>query len=230
MKFLYLLLNIGSISIPFLFSFHPKLKLYKRWKSLFLAIGITTTFYIIWDIIFTKIGVWGFNPDYYIGYTLFNLPIEEWLFFICIPYACVFTHYALLHYFPNWSIKATTTRVLSLFLIFVLAVLCIYNIDKLYTSINALVAIIVLYFSLKNHIVILQRFYLTFLVMLIPFFLVNGVLTGSFIANEVVWYNNTENLGIRLFTIPIEDSIYAFSLILSNLALTTYFQDRLFTK
>ena len=50
--------------------------------------------------------------------------------------------------------------------------------------------------------------------MLIPFFIVNGILTGSFIENEVVWYNNTENLNIRLFTIPIEDSVYAFTLIL----------------
>ena len=53
--------------------------------------------------------------------------------------------------------------------------------------------------------------------MLIPFFIVNGILTGSFIENEVVWYNNTENLNIRLFTIPIEDTIYAFTLILLNL-------------
>jgi lycopene cyclase domain-containing protein len=66
--------------------------------------------------------------------------------------------------------------------------------------------------------------------MLIPFFIVNGVLTGSFILNEVVWYDNTENLGIRMFTIPIEDSIYAFSLILANLSLTQTFQTKLFLK
>jgi len=66
--------------------------------------------------------------------------------------------------------------------------------------------------------------------MLIPFFIVNGILTGSFIENEVVWYNNDENLGIRLFTIPIEDTIYAFTLILTTLALTEYFQKKLFNK
>ena len=66
--------------------------------------------------------------------------------------------------------------------------------------------------------------------MLIPFFIINGILTGSFIENEVVWYNNDENLGIRLFTIPIEDSIYAFTLILTNLALTEFFQSKLFSK
>ncbi|GIR49788.1 MAG: hypothetical protein CM15mP58_18850 [Burkholderiaceae bacterium] len=50
-----------------------------------------------------------------------------------------------------------------------------------------------------------------FLVMLIPFFIVNGVLTGSWIVDQVVWYNDTENLGLRISTIPIEDGIYAYS-------------------
>lgn len=230
MKFLYLLLNIGSISIPFLFSFHPKIKLYKKWKGLFLAITITTTFYTIWDIIFTKIGVWGFNPDYYLGVKIFNLPIEEWLFFICIPYACVFTHYALLYYFPKWQISKKLTKVISVIILFILSIIGIYNLGKLYTSINAFVAIVVLFYALKKHLQLLEQFYLTFLVMLIPFFIVNGVLTGSFILNEVVWYDNTENLGIRMFTIPIEDSIYAFSLILVNLSLTQFFQTKLFLK
>jgi len=68
------------------------------------------------------------------------------------------------------------------------------------------------------------------LVMLIPFFIVNGILTGSFIDNEIVWYNNDENLGIRLFTIPVEDTIYAFTLILTNLFTLQLFNENLFQK
>jgi lycopene cyclase domain-containing protein len=52
---------------------------------------------------------------------------------------------------------------------------------------------------------------------LIPFFIVNGILTGSFIEVPIVSYNNSENLGIRLFTIPIEDIGYAFSMLFGNL-------------
>ncbi|TAE52960.1 MAG: lycopene cyclase domain-containing protein, partial [Bacteroidetes bacterium] len=48
------------------------------------------------------------------------------------------------------------------------------------------------------------RFFLAWMVCLIPFFIVNGVLTSL----PVVWYNNAQNLGIRLGTIPIEDSMY----------------------
>jgi lycopene cyclase domain-containing protein len=65
----------------------------------------------------------------------------------------------------------------------------------------------------------MNNYYCTFLVILIPFILINAILTGSFIAEPVVWYDNTENLGIRILTIPIEDFGYAFSLVLFNLLL-----------
>ena len=43
------------------------------------------------------------------------------------------------------------------------------------------------------------------------------MLTGSFIEGEVVWYNNAENLGIRLGTIPIEDIAYAFNMLFMSI-------------
>lgn len=226
MKTLYLLLNIGSISIPFLFSFHPKLKFYKYWKALFLSLFITMFIYIPWDVIFTKHAIWGFNDTYLLGSSIFGLPIEEWLFFICIPYACVFTHFALLHYFPNLKLSKKTTFLFSIVLCLILLVVLILNTDKWYTFINFLYGLILIPFVLKTNPEILQKYFLTFIVMLIPFFIVNGVLTGSFITDQVVWYNNDENLSIRLFTIPIEDVIYAFTLILTNLYLTNFFQKR----
>ena len=117
MQYLYLLLNLGSLSIPFLFSFHPKLKFYKYWKPLTIGIITSMLIFIPWDIIFTAKGIWGFNDDYFLGTKLFHLPIEEWLFFICIPYACVFTHFALLHYFPNMKLSKSVTKKISYLLI-----------------------------------------------------------------------------------------------------------------
>ncbi|WP_353779539.1 lycopene cyclase domain-containing protein [Winogradskyella sp. 3972H.M.0a.05] len=226
MKYLYLLLNLGSISIPFLYSFHPKLKFYKFWKALALAMLITMLIFIPWDVIFTKNGFWGFNDDYFIGLKFLSLPLEEWLFFICIPYACVFTHYALLHYFPNMKVSKATAKWLSILLSLLLIGILVFNYNKWYTLINYAFAIVLIQIVLKANSKLLQHYYLTFLVMLIPFFIVNGILTGSFIQDEVVWYNNTQNLGIRLFTIPVEDVIYAFSLILCNLFLTELFLKR----
>ena len=222
MNSLYLWLNIGSISVPLLYSFHPKLQLYKKFHWLLLSLMLTMGVFIPWDVIFTINGVWGFNSDYFLGVEILSLPFEEWLFFICIPFACVFTHYAVLLYFPNLKLKKVTTKAISISLVLILFVLALVNYDKWYTLVNFSLAIPLTWLVYKYNPQLLQHFLLTFLVMLIPFFIVNGVLTGSWIDNQVVWYNDAENLGIRMGTIPVEDSIYAYSMILMNLFFFEY--------
>jgi lycopene cyclase domain-containing protein len=226
MPYLYLLLNLGSLSIPLIFSFHPKLKFFKHWKSLGIGILISMLIFIPWDIFFTINGIWGFNSNYYLGTNLFSLPIEEWLFFICIPYACVFTHYALLSYFPKMKLPSGSTKLISYVLILFFIIVAIYNYNKWYTLVNFSLATVLTVLVVNKKSELLQSFLLSFLVMLIPFFIVNGILTGSFIENEVVWYNDFENLGIRLFTIPIEDTVYAFTLILLNLFVMSCLEPR----
>ena len=184
---------------------------------------LTMGVFIPWDVIFTINGVWGFNSDYFLGVEILSLPFEEWLFFICIPFACVFTHYAVLLYFPNLKLKKVTTKAISISLVLILFVLALVNYDKWYTLVNFSLAIPLTWLVYKYNPQLLQHFLLTFLVMLIPFFIVNGVLTGSWIDNQVVWYNDAENLGIRMGTIPLEDSIYAYSMILMNLFFFEYF-------
>ena len=173
--------------------------------------------FIPWDVIFTINGIWGFNPDYFLNTKILSLPLEEWLFFICIPFACVFTHYALLLYFPKMKLGENSSKSIAVGLMLTLVFVLIFNYDKCYTLVNFSLAIPLTLIALKYNPKLLQHFFLTFLVMLIPFFIVNGVLTGSWIENQVVWYNNAENLGIRLGTIPVEDSIYAYSMILMSL-------------
>ena len=222
MNSLYLWLNIGSIAVPLLYSFHPKLQLYKKFHYLLLSLMLTMGVFIPWDVIFTINGVWGFNSDYFLGFEIFSLPLEEWLFFICIPFACVFTHYALILYFPNLKLNKVATKAISISLVLILFILALANYDKWYTLVNFSMAIPLTWLVYKYNPQLLQYFLLTFLVMLIPFFIVNGVLTGSWIDNQVVWYNDAENLGIRVGTIPVEDSIYAYSMILMNLFFFEY--------
>ena len=226
MKSLYLILNLASISVPFLVSFHPRLKFYKKWKSLAIAIVFTSIIFIGWDVIFTKHGVWGFNPDYYLGTTIANLPIEEWLFFICIPYACVFMHYALLELNPNLKVSRKALRIITITLLTLLLLLTVFFYNRWYSVINFGYGVIITAIAYKYHSNLLQKFFITFLFMLIPFFIVNGILTGSGIENQVVWYNNNENLGIRMFTIPVEDSIYAFTMILTNLMILEFLEKK----
>jgi lycopene cyclase domain-containing protein len=200
-------------------SFHPKIRLHHYWKSLFSAIALSMIPFIIWDIYFTIHKYWGFNPDYLSQTYILHLPVEEWLFFICVPYACVFTHEALMVLTKNAHLTTKTTKIITVLLLLVFGLVLAFHFDLAYTAVNMIFGIIILLLAYRYNPGLLSSFYLTFLVMLIPFFIVNGILTGTGIENEVVWYNNDENLGIRLLTIPIEDSVFAFSLILLNLLL-----------
>ena len=216
---LYLILNIASFIIPFLYSFENRMKYIRRWKSIFPAIIITAIFFIIWDIIFTKMGVWRFNPRYHSGIDFFELPIEEWLFFICIPYASIFIHFAFHYFYPKVSLSDKTVRTIYWILILVLIPTIILHLDKWYTAVNYSVLVLILTYTVFRIPNVLNTFFITFLIILIPFTLVNGILTGSFIDEPVVIYNNAENLGIRLGTIPIEDIGYAFTMLLMSLVL-----------
>lgn len=227
MKGLYLLINFFTVIVPVIFSFHPKLNFYKSWKPFFTANIIVAIIFILWDIFFTGIGVWGFNPKYVSGLFLFKLPLEEILFFICIPFACVFTYHCLnLFWKIRWSERVENA--LILLLAFLLLITGLYNVTKWYTSstfISLSILLIVLRFVFKVN--WLPKFITIYPVLLIPFFIVNGILTGSGLQEPVVWYNNAENLGFRLFTIPFEDIFYGFELILLNIFFYEHFKNHL---
>ena len=56
------------------------------------SIAFISTAYIVWDVIATKRGDWAFSPEHLIGFYIFGLPLEEILFFITVPYACIFIY------------------------------------------------------------------------------------------------------------------------------------------
>ena len=108
--YIYLYLNLFTIFFPFVLSFDKRVHFYTYWKFLFPAMAVNALIFIFWDSYFTSIGVWSFNPDYLLGIYLFGLPLEEILFFITVPYACVFIYETLNAYikkdylqpYANW--------------------------------------------------------------------------------------------------------------------------------
>ena len=224
MRFTYLWVDFFTVIVPFIFSFHPKLNFYKNFKPFFLANIIVTLIFIGWDIIFTQKGIWGFNPDYVSGIYFYNLPIEELLFFICIPFSCVFTYHCLNLFFNiKWS-KKTEALIITVLAATLLGT-GLYFQSKLYTSytfISLSILLLVFYYVAKVN--WLPKLIIIYLVLLVPFLIVNGILTGTGLEQPVVWYNNAENLDIRLFTIPVEDIFYGFELILLNIFFYEYFK------
>lgn len=226
---LYTAILFFSILIPLVLSFDRKVSFYKKWKTLIPATILIGAVYIYFDVQFVIDGVWGFNPEYHSNVVIFGLPAEEWLFFILIPYASIFIHYVLEAYFPDFKISDTAVKLLSWTIIIVIATIVVLHLDKAYTRFNYTLLVLALIWGLFDKTRILNRYYLSFLVIMVPFFLVNSLLTGTMIEGEVVWYNNAETLGIRLGTIPMEDVGYAFSLMLLNL-LTMSLLQKLFER
>ena len=228
MKSLYLLLDALTIVFPFILSFDKKVAYYKSWKYLsygFLFVGIP---FIVWDIIFTANGFWGFNPTYLTGINIGNLPIEEVLFFVVVPFSCTFIYACVKAYFPRLKLKGFNTvfyaslAIYSLFL-FINAWSGWYTLTA---SIFAIVSIPILRRVKIN----LDFLPLSFLIALIPFFMINGVLTGTGIDAPIVWYNDLENTGLRFATIPFEDVVYGWTLIAGNIAVFEWFISRKSTK
>ena len=225
-KFVYLAIDFFSIIFPFIFSFYPKHNFSKKWRYLWLAILIPAVFFIVWDEWFTQIGIWGFTPRYLTGINLGSLPLEEILFFICIPYACVFTYEAV-NYLMAWRLNEKYTNLITDLLMFAMLLAGGINIERWYTSVTFILLAIFLalhrWVWKTNY---LGKFYVAFLFILIPFFITNGILTGTGIEEQVVWYNDAENLGIRMGTIPIEDTFYGMLLLMMNVSIFEYLQKK----
>lgn len=221
---LYLIVLMISLAGPLALSFERNLRLYRRWKYLLPAIFITMLVFVVWDIIFTHMGIWYFNPIYNSGIYIFKLPLEEYLFFIIIPYACVFSFYALQFHFPKLKMSGQVTKVLT-FLIMALSVIAASKFsDFTYTFVAFLVLPVVLLLSYYVAREVVQYYLAVYPILLIPFFIINGILTGTGIEQAVFDYHPQAILGIRIFSIPIEDVLYNFSLLLLPLTLTHIFE------
>jgi lycopene cyclase domain-containing protein len=220
----YFYLHIFTFIPVFALSFDRNVHYYKKWKPLLPAIIIVGLFFIGWDVFFTIQGVWGFNENYFTGRTLFQLPVEEWLFFLTVPFACVFI-YECLNFYLKKDLLANAEKWLTpLMIVLFLAIGLLYW-GNLYTSTTFLLTggfLLFHYLFLDGH--YRSRFYLSYLVALIPFLIVNGVLTGGYTQQPVVIYNPEEYLGIRITSVPLDDAVYGFLLIFGVVTLFEHFR------
>jgi lycopene cyclase domain-containing protein len=209
---LYLIVNITIISVPFVCLFIPSLRAFRHFKAMAVSIGLVSSLFIVWDVIAQARGHWAFNPDYVGPHALAGLPIEEWLFFITVPFSCLFLYDVFDHYFtknnPTALIKhykkpvtlaGTTTA-------FFLVVLGMYLWPFEYTSVVFILSGIWLFFTLyRDYDLFTSKAVLLYLgVGIVLFCIFNTILTSL----PIVTYGPLHSTGIRLGTIPLEDFFY----------------------
>lgn len=205
----YLIVNLAAVALPLALSFDKKVAFYKKWPAVFPAVAVVAVAYLVWDVIVTARGDWWFNEAHFGGAKVWGLPLEELLFFVTVPYACLFIYEVVRAYLPERAVAFP--RLLAFGLAAVAIALSLVFRERDYTF---LVFLSVAAFFLVGGLAFpgLLRslhFWLYLGISYVPFLVVNGVLTGL----PVVLYNPDEILGIRVITIPLEDFFYNLSLL-----------------
>jgi len=205
----YLMFNIIVLSGPLFFGSMRRFYFIDRWPYALLSIVVAGAPFIIWDILVTG-RHWFFNESYILDLRFAALPIEEWLFFFTVPFACLFTWEMIIRHLPGGSTRSGTVM---RYLVYILpaAGLAFFYMGKEYTGLVMFILAMVLYLDrvLETDLVYKKHFYWYLIITSGFTLLFNGYLT----ARPVVLYGDTYQLGWRVMTIPVEDFGYGFSLI-----------------
>jgi len=205
----YLLVNIGIICLPLLFSFEKRIRFYKRLPAVAISIIVVGIIYITWDIVATARGDWSFNDKFITGIRLAGLPLEEILFFITAPYACLFIYESLATLLKDR--KLPVKQYFFYILAGGLIILGLYYWEQPYTSTALVVCGLFFAFSSIFYVSLLKSFlyWLYCGVVIVPFVIFNYLLTSL----PVVTYASSAIWNVRFFTIPAEDFLFNFSML-----------------
>ncbi len=211
----YLLVNLLSILFPVLLSFDRKVHFIRRWPAALLSILPAGTVFVIWDVIATRRGDWSFNPAHVGAFTLFGLPLEEIMFFMLIPFSCIFIYECVICYRREREITVPRLAPIAAGVVFSLLAIPAFGRD--YTFLAALACAL---FFLSGGLFFptlfrSSNFWISMGIIYVPFAIVNGVLTGI----PVVRYADHAITGVRVGTIPLEDFFYNLALIGADIAL-----------
>ena len=204
----YLALMGGTLSFPLLFSISERFGFGPRWKSAWAAVAIAAIPFLVWDALFTRWGIWGFNPAYVLGFSLFDLPLEEILFFFCVPFANLFIYQSLAR-IPMLRAASITVR-----LAWGIVSLCLLAASLTHTRNAYTLAVCLAAFAAAAGLAWRNPAWSRLLLaatalQYVPFLIVNGILTGL----PVVIYRASAINGFRIGTIPAEDFAYSFILL-----------------
>jgi lycopene cyclase domain-containing protein len=205
----YLWINLGIILGPLCATANRRIAYYRNFRALAIAILVVGGVYIGWDMSVTARGEWSFNPRYVTGVKVANLPLEEILFFVTVPYACLFIYEAILATSHDAGLRVPLGA--FVFAIALLAAGSMFYFGQGYTS-KALASCAIFLIAallLDRPLLESRQYWIWIAICLIPFLIINTILT----ALPVVRYHPDAIWGARFITIPLEDFFYNYSLL-----------------
>lgn len=193
-----------------------------EFKYMLPAIIFTSAIFIMMNKRFIESDIISFNNNYLIGKTILKLPIEEWLFLLVISFFSFSVYLLVSERFANFE-KPDLFYAISLVLLLVIGFVAWTSREKLIPFFGFFLLAIYFAYTLfrnrfKTH---FGKFYITYLIVALPFLIVKAILNTL----PVLLYNNEHTLGIRLFSMPVEEFGYLFLLMLINVTIFEYLRD-----
>jgi len=224
----YIIIDFLIILFPLIFTFKWKFKYYKFFRPLAASILIVGTSYILWDILVTFRGDWWFEDEFLIGIKIFGLPIEEILFFIVVPYACIFIYENLVYFVRDKKIPFNKWFYITLAAVFIIIGIIFRNQDYTILSMFSCALFFILTSTLKPEILKSRNYWFYIILSFIPFIIFNYLLTSLIVVGynpDAIWGGFGAWNG-RFFTIPFEDFFYNFSMLSFYLMLYLHLKEK----
>jgi lycopene cyclase domain-containing protein len=209
MRYTYLIIDFFIVLVPALYSFDSRIRYYRCFSALGLSMVVVGIPYIAWDVLVTRWGEWSFNARYLTGVEVFNLPVEEILFFVTVPYSCLFIYESVAYYSENRPLRIPRALFFAIALVLLAASVLFSHHGYTLKAFTSGAIFLLGALLIKQEFIVSTRYWVWLGICYIPFLVVNAVLT----ALPVVEYNPRAILGPRVGSIPVEDFFYNFSML-----------------
>ncbi len=209
MKSEYLIVNLLIIIGPLLLSFDRTVHYFRYWLKALISILFVMIPFLVWDIAVTG-KHWQFNEAFTLQFRLLGLPIEEYLFFITVPFSCLFIWQIIVtHQAIKWINNGLVFTIIAVVSIILGIQFILWG--KIYTSLMCFMVACTIFIDdlLKTHLFRQKRTY-KFLLILTELI---GIFNGYLTSRPIVLYEPKYLLNFKIWTIPVEDFIYGYTLI-----------------
>ena len=211
MHALYLVFNISCIFLGLLFAtdLSRKRKVNINWFALFMSYLLISIPFVIWDVIATARGHWSFDSFYITDNYIFNLPVEEFLFFFTVPFLIISSFEWLK---SKFSPDKLNLSYIELSILLILSTYLLLNGGE-YSLLAVVSSLLTFYITRPLVNKYGAVFYLLVLLTYAFFIFGNSMLTSP----PVVSYGEEFVSGYRFLSIPIEDFLYNYALIFMSI-------------
>lgn len=206
-SYTYFLVLAATVAVPLVLSLMPwRLRWSgQEWRRLTQVFLLVSLPFVLLDVYSHASGWWAYNPDFVTGFRSMGLPLEEIMFFIVVPFACLYLFSAVARMARSEQLRRPWHWRLVLGMLIVGALTLALIEPRERTLFDVFVFVLVATVGWIKPPSRVEILWLGAVVLL--FLIVNTILT----ALPVVTYDATFGSRYRIGTIPFEDVLYNFS-------------------